>query len=88
MAMRACLGCRRLIRHGSRCPGCLRASPYQTTAWRRLSLEVVQRDRECVRCGSTFMLAAHHIIPRVEGGPDHVSNLEALCVVCHGKEPR
>jgi len=32
------------------------------------------------------MLSAHHIMPRAEGGPDAPENLEALCVVCHGRE--
>jgi 5-methylcytosine-specific restriction endonuclease McrA len=32
------------------------------------------------------MLSAHHVIPRAEGGPDHPSNLETLCVSCHGRE--
>ena len=39
-----------------------------------------------VRCGGTLMLSAHHAIPRVEGGSDSPSKLEALCVVCHGRE--
>jgi 5-methylcytosine-specific restriction endonuclease McrA len=26
------------------------------------------------------------VIPRSEGGPDHPSNLETLCVTCHGRE--
>jgi 5-methylcytosine-specific restriction endonuclease McrA len=32
------------------------------------------------------MLAAHHVVPRAEGGPDALENLEALCVTCHGRE--
>ena len=60
--------------------------PYTTPAWRQLSLAVVRRDGACVDCGGSFMLAAHHVIPRAEGGPDSSSNLETLCVVCHGRE--
>ncbi len=44
------------------------------------------RDGVCVRCGSTYYLNAHHVIPRAEGGLDHPSNLETLCVACHGLE--
>jgi 5-methylcytosine-specific restriction endonuclease McrA len=89
MAVRPCLGCRRLIPSGSRCPACARSSPYQRTEWRQLAAQVVMRDGACVRCGSRGpFLSAHHVIPRLEGGPDHPDNLETLCVSCHGKEPR
>jgi 5-methylcytosine-specific restriction endonuclease McrA len=30
-------------------------------------------------------LAAHHVIPRNEGGADHPANLVALCAVCHAR---
>lgn len=86
MAMRPCLGCRRLIRVGSRCPSCKRASPYQRVAWRRVAAQVVARDGACVRCGGGYMLSAHHITPRTEGGPDQPDNLETLCVRCHATE--
>jgi 5-methylcytosine-specific restriction endonuclease McrA len=60
-------------RIGSRCRICTstrnRSNPYTTPAWRQLSLAVVRRDGACVQCGGTFMLAAHHVIPRAEGGP-------------------
>ena len=54
-------------------------------ARRQLSNFVVARDgrREC---GSKHYLAAHHVIPRVEGGPDHPSNFVAVCVTCHRAE--
>jgi 5-methylcytosine-specific restriction endonuclease McrA len=63
-----------------------RTNPYTTPTWRRLSLAVVQRDGGCVECGSTSGLNAHHVVPRVEGGPDTLENCVALCVVCHGRE--
>jgi 5-methylcytosine-specific restriction endonuclease McrA len=31
------------------------------------------------------MLAAHHVIPRAEGGPDSPENLETLCASCHAR---
>jgi 5-methylcytosine-specific restriction endonuclease McrA len=87
--LKPCLDCGRLAQR-SRCRICQttrdRSNPYTTSAWRQLSLMVVQRDRACVQCGSTSMLAAHHVIPRAQGGPDALSNLEALCVQCHGRE--
>jgi 5-methylcytosine-specific restriction endonuclease McrA len=86
MTLKPCIDCGNLIRDAGRCRACLQASPYQTSAWRRLALHVVRRDGACVRCGSGFMLSAHHVIPRAEGGPDHPSNLETLCVRCHAQE--
>ena len=47
---------------------------------------MVRRDGACVNYGETLMLSAHHAIPRVEGGSDSPSNLETLCVACHGRE--
>ncbi len=46
---------------------------------------VTRRDGACVRCGSTFMLAAHHVIAREDGGPDTPANLVSLCATCHGR---
>jgi 5-methylcytosine-specific restriction endonuclease McrA len=87
--LRPCLDCGRLAQR-SRCRICTttrqRSNPYTTPEWRQLSFAVVQRDGACVRCGGGFMLAAHHVIPRAEGGPDTPENLEALCVTCHGRE--
>jgi 5-methylcytosine-specific restriction endonuclease McrA len=84
MALKPCLSCGR-ITTGSRCPPCRRASPYQQPGWRQLSMLVVNRDGACVTCGSTHYLAAHHKIPRSDGGLDHPSNLEALCASCHAR---
>ncbi len=62
-----------------------RTNPYTTPTWRQLSFAVVRRDGACVECGSTFMLAAHHVMPRAEGGPDTPENLETLCASCHAR---
>jgi 5-methylcytosine-specific restriction endonuclease McrA len=88
LMLRPCLDCGRLAT-GSRCGICAstrnRTNPYTTQSWRQLSLAVVVRDGACVRCGGGHRLSAHHITPRVEGGPDALENLEALCVRCHGR---
>jgi 5-methylcytosine-specific restriction endonuclease McrA len=63
-----------------------RTNPYTTPTWRRLSLAVVQRDGACLECGSRAGVQAHHVIPRAEDGADTPANLEARCVVCHGRE--
>ena len=62
-----CLVCGR-VTTGSKCPQCRRASPYQRPEWRQLSRFVVARDGTCRDCGSSYFLAAHHVIPRNEGG--------------------
>ena len=46
---------------------------------------VTKRDGVCVRCGSTYYLSAHHVIPRAEGGDDAPENLVSLCVSCHAR---
>lgn len=75
-----------MLTRSSKCRCCSDASPYRTAEWRALSDQVVTRDRECLRCGSTLHLQAHHVIPRVHGGPDHPSNLATLCASCHRLE--
>ena len=87
--LRPCLDCGRLA-YASRCRICKtkrdKTNPYTTPEWRQLSLAVVERDGACVKCGARYGLQAHHVIPRAEGGPDTLRNLEALCVACHGRE--
>ena len=85
MALKPCLICGR-VTTGSKCPQCRRASPYQRPEWRALSRFVVARDGTCRDCGSTYFLAAHHVIPRNEGGADHPANLVTLCAGCHSRE--
>ena len=46
---------------------------------------VFSRDNyTCICCGSKKgPFAVHHIIPRSEGGTNHMSNLGAVCIRCH-----
>ena len=39
----------------------------------------------CEACGEQEAALPHHIISRGAGGRDDVSNLLALCFVCHGQ---
>lgn len=39
----------------------------------------------CELCGRKTGVEAHHIIPRVCGGPDIEDNILAVCSVCHAK---
>lgn len=57
--------------------------------WNRIRRNVLKRDKYiCLRCNHNFRdnpdkLSAHHLIPRAEGGSDHLSNLVSLCIPCH-----
>ncbi|MGE4274607.1 MAG: HNH endonuclease [Candidatus Methanomethylophilaceae archaeon] len=58
--------------------------------WPGIRKTILERDgHRCRGCGdsvrerATWLVEVHHIIPRVEGGGDHPSNLETLCAECH-----
>jgi hypothetical protein len=52
--------------------------------WPQIKKEVHARDgHECVECGSTENLEAHHIEAVCEGGGPYLSNLVTLCRSCH-----
>ena len=41
---------------------------------------------KCVRCGTTIELEINHKIALELGGPDELSNLQVLCLICHKKK--
>jgi 5-methylcytosine-specific restriction endonuclease McrA len=56
--------------------------------WEKIRGRVYERDNyTCQVCGKTNgRLAAHHIIPRRDGGQDSMDNLITVCDgVCHKK---
>lgn len=83
-------GCRRLTT-GSRCSSCQsrkdrtrnQGSYYQTPDWRSLARACIDRDGNCLICGSTHRLTANHIIGRAQRGPDALENLMTMCGRCH-----
>lgn len=84
MALRPCIGCRRLIVSGSRCPGCKLRRP-SGNAWRPTRVLVLTRDGyRCRECGSPANLQIDHITPIAAGGSDDPSNLQTLCAACNG----
>lgn len=63
---------------------------YASPEWEALHKACLQRDHYiCQVKGCNVRgrkrLSAHHIIPREEGGADHIDNLVALCVVHHNQ---
>jgi 5-methylcytosine-specific restriction protein A len=44
---------------------------------------VLRRNPHCVLCGMRPSTQADHIVPLAEGGADHESNMQGVCMVCH-----
>jgi 5-methylcytosine-specific restriction endonuclease McrA len=48
--------------------------------------EVLKRDGGlCQKCGTADKIRVHHLVPRVCGGTDELTNLATLCAGCHRK---
>ena len=54
--------------------------------WRRLRRIVLLRNPICGICGTAPSTEADHIIPRRQGGPDTLENLEAKCKPCQSRK--
>ncbi|CAB4142192.1 HNHc domain containing protein [uncultured Caudovirales phage] len=61
-------------------------STGSTTAWRKIRQTVINRDGCCQKCGTEENLTVDHIVPRVLGGSDAMSNLEVLCQSCNSSK--
>jgi 5-methylcytosine-specific restriction endonuclease McrA len=57
-------------------------SARDNTSQVRFSRAVKKRDRQCVRCGSSDDLRAHHLVPVHKGGSDDPANGVTLCGRC------
>jgi 5-methylcytosine-specific restriction endonuclease McrA len=61
-------------------------STGSTTQWRKIRQTVINRDGCCQKCGTEENLTVDHIVPRVLGGSDSMSNLEVLCQSCNSSK--
>ena len=61
--------------------------PPDASIQRSLRQELVLKHGAfCQKCGiDSVHLHVHHLIPRVAGGSDDISNVALLCASCHGK---
>ncbi len=83
---RPCLGCGRLIRHGSRCHECRIPRPENTAGWRATRRAILARDGYlCARCGA-YADTVDHRYPLSLGGSSHDANLIALCQHCNASK--
>lgn len=99
MIARVCLGCRRLISRGSRCPDCTRkreaerraargttAERGYNAAWQRLS---TRQRREVPWCQLRYpgcervAVDVDHVIPLRAGGTSTRDNAASTCRPCH-----
>ena len=60
-------------------------------AWGRKRAVIMQRDlglcQPCKAAGKTAQAKqVDHIKPKVKGGTDHDSNLQAICIDCHKRK--
>lgn len=57
-----------------------------TAAWKRLRLNVLERDSWiCAYCGGEAN-EADHIVPTIAGGKHTMDNLVAACKKCNGRK--
>jgi 5-methylcytosine-specific restriction endonuclease McrA len=47
--------------------------------------EVIERDRNCIFCGTSQMLSVAHYVSRANGGKGVKENLALACIPCHQK---
>ena len=66
-----------------------RPTPYKAgygRRWQRLRLMVLARDPICKICNREPSVDVDHIIPKEDGGPDSMENLQGACHSCHSKK--
>ena len=54
--------------------------------WRQIRKLMLLRDPICKICGQAPSTEADHKIPRRQGGPDTMENLQGACKPCHSRK--
>ena len=93
---RPCISCGVLTPGTTRCPRCAAAHQAKTSKrrgtttargygslWQIKAKALIATQPWCSNCGSESDLTVDHIVPRVAGGGDEVSNLQVLCRRCN-----
>jgi hypothetical protein len=63
-----------------------RVYPAYPENWAELSMAVKNRDGYCCcNCSSSSNLHVHHVVPLINGGTNHKTNLITLCKECHAR---
>lgn len=67
------------------------ARGYNSKQWYALRKQALLRDNYQCRscgcvCGRKGEAQVDHIIPKQDGGLDELSNLQVLCIACHGRK--
>lgn len=84
VSQEGCSGHGRLI--CERCAGGSRDDAHAPIS-ERLRWQVFKRDGyACLSCGATEYLRADHVVPRSEGGPTEIGNLQTLCRSCNSRK--
>ena len=64
---------------GSKAPG---ETDIPTPSWMR-RMVLLRDGNRCLCCRRRYLLMAHHVLFRSQGGETHPSNLASLCSTCH-----
>ena len=59
---------------------------YGTKFWRALRARALAASPACVACKVRLAVVVDHIVPREQGGPDTLANLQTLCRRCDAKK--
>jgi hypothetical protein len=60
---------------------------YRGENWKHIKTMIYRRDNyKCTKCGSTYKIQCHHIIPWRISHDSSPKNLTTLCRPCHTKE--
>lgn len=55
--------------------------------WHYIRQKVLDRDKQCTKCGETKKLHVHHLTYENEGA-ERMDDLVTLCQSCHAKQPK